>query len=788
MSDWDEIQRLAADLQRAQLTSSAQKLSERNCIEIVNKLVQTGILDIIYTSDGKEYITPKQLQREISDEVYMSGGRIGIPELSNILTIDYSQIEAQASGLVKSDSRLFMILGQLISADYLDRIAEDINDRLQLDGTIAIATLTKELNLPADFVFEQVSLRLGSIIEGFKDESDPKVIITSGFLSRNRARIRGVLTAITVPTSVSSIVTKFNFDGRLFLNLADQLIREGALKGTISGGKQLSKATYIPSSYAAAQNDWVDNFFTQNGYLEYDAVSRIGITDPETYIKRKFNNLTFLSTCCVGQQITDQIEASVEEALATGSFVEVQPLLPSILSQEDCNILLQKIITDHSSKKRVSSANGIILAETVVTCQGFLDRLIEPFKEKITEKATRVVNNGEYGKAIKDSVGGQDDKFDFSMTDQVDKKEERRKKAAGGSKGGGTQGREGKTKSTKKKAGGNKRGGRRDSFESDEEEFTSNKKSNAKTEKPVNEALLFMSVSDVEKSLKDISILQEACEDLFVAIALQIQPTLSKLYNESVSELYRSSLTASLQKKKKSHVEFQEKTIALIETIRLFEKGISSFDDNNDKTAFEKCLIKSLCSELVNGIFHQLASDHDINVDYSKELNSDQRVKLLGQIPKDISNHLVVIHKALNSNKVEEFIHSLEEHLGEACDVMMRKVDKKKDRQTQFHHRQTLMEQVESCQEPATILLIVSLVVFQLQTGNMLHASGKLVPIIVKYIYPGLEKPEQEVLDTYQNLIMKHFSASGGDRDDIQLQLENLSPAVKDVVLKKSKQ
>ena len=154
MSDWDEIQRLAADLQRAQLTSSAQKLSERNCIEIVNKLVQTGILDIIYTSDGKEYITPKQLQREISDEVYMSGGRIGIPELSNILTIDYSQIEAQASGLVKSDSRLFMILGQLISADYLDRIAEDINDRLQLDGTIAIATLTKELNLPADFVFE----------------------------------------------------------------------------------------------------------------------------------------------------------------------------------------------------------------------------------------------------------------------------------------------------------------------------------------------------------------------------------------------------------------------------------------------------------------------------------------------------------------------------------------------------------------------------------------------------------------------------------------------------------
>lgn len=61
---WDEIQKLAADLQRAQLGSSQQRLSERNCIEIVNKLVEMGLLaDIIYTSDGKEYITSKHLQR-----------------------------------------------------------------------------------------------------------------------------------------------------------------------------------------------------------------------------------------------------------------------------------------------------------------------------------------------------------------------------------------------------------------------------------------------------------------------------------------------------------------------------------------------------------------------------------------------------------------------------------------------------------------------------------------------------------------------------------------------------
>ena len=154
--------------------------------------------------------------------------------------------------------------------------------------------------------------------------------------------------------------------------------------------------------------------------------------------------------------------------------------------------------------------------------------------------------------------------------------------------GGGTQGREGKTKSTKKKGGGNKRGGRRESFDSDDEDdqFTGSKKNNlvAKAQKQqINDALIFMNVEEVEVALRNVSLLQEAHDELFEALALHIHPALSKLYNETVSELYRSSLTASLQKKRKSHVEFQEKTSALVESIRLFEKGISAFEDPSGK-------------------------------------------------------------------------------------------------------------------------------------------------------------------------------------------------------------
>ena len=40
----------------------------------------------------------------------------------------------------------------------------------------------------------------------------------------------------------------------------------GRLAGSLTGGRH-DKAMYIPDVYVKAQNDWVDNFYKQNGYL-----------------------------------------------------------------------------------------------------------------------------------------------------------------------------------------------------------------------------------------------------------------------------------------------------------------------------------------------------------------------------------------------------------------------------------------------------------------------------------------------------------------------------------------
>jgi len=812
MSGWDEIQRLAADLQRAQLSTGAVKLSERNCVEIVSKLVSLGLIDVIYTTDGKEYLTHQQLQKEISDEVYINGGRLELPELANILNVDFSQVEAQANQLVKNDSkRLFLVLGQLVNSHYLDRIAEEINDKLQLEGTVSISVITKDYNLPSDFVYEQVTSRLGSIIEGYADPNDPKVIVTPSYVARNKAKIRAVLRAVTVPTAINVICTRFQLESRLFFRLCDELILEGSAAGVLTGGRTGNKATYVPHVYARAQSQWVDAFFAQNGYLEYDALRRLGIADPQAYIRRKMtgqdDEVTYLSSCCVGRTIIDSLEANVEEALANGSYVDVLPFLPSVLSTQDTALLLQQFVTDGSSgkgssRKRNSSSSAgkmpIVLAETVVTCQAFIDRLVEPFKERLDDKAAKAVNSGEYGKATK--VGKAETK-DFAASGEavMDKKEERRKKAAGGAKaGGGTQGREGKTKSTKAKKGGKSGKKSQDQDWDSDNENEHKATSGGHNEEQVPEALKFMDAEEVVKALGDVSVLQDCPEEFVEALGTHLHPTLTKMYLGAAEELHRSTVSSSIQKKRKTHAEFQDKTLALYDNIRLFEKGLGNVKHMSlDKPAMEKYLVKSLCSDLVNGVFLHVASEAGVEATgadktANQDLNAEQRIKLLGQIPKETAEHLLPIHKALGAGSVPEVIASLEDHLHDACDVLIKKVDKKKDKQVMFAHRQSLLDQIQSCQEPSQLLLLACLVIFQFQTGQMIHASGKFVPGLVSQISEGMEEEEGQLLKKYQSLVVDKMHIKPDQEEElsqIQTQLEELTPKVREVALnaKKSK-
>lgn len=163
--------------------------------------------------------------------------------------------------------------------------------------------------------------------------------------------VRGALIAITKPTLISTVIShcgikeniffckslilkcifnkKFQFFSLIssdtFVALIDNLMELKQIPGVLTE-RCGSICTYIPQIYLKTQSEWVNNFYHQNGYLEYDALSRVGINDPKSFIAKSIqseDDLLYLQNCAVGQQLLDQIEATVEEVSASRSWTNI---------------------------------------------------------------------------------------------------------------------------------------------------------------------------------------------------------------------------------------------------------------------------------------------------------------------------------------------------------------------------------------------------------------------------------------------------------------------------------
>lgn len=438
---------------------------------------------MIFTNDGKEYITPDYLRKEVEDELYVHGGRVNLVELAQILNVDLSHVNGIAETLSKERVDVYFVLGQLLDENYLEKIATEINEKLSQDGEISVSDLTVQYDLPSEFLLKQVMEKyLGKVIRGRQDPSDSRIFFTPSYISRCKSKIRGGLVGLTRPTSVQHILQQIGVQERIFHSLLHELNPPGAVTS-----KQQS-AQFIPHVYTKNQSEWVESFYKQNGYLEYDSVSRLGVSDPKAFIKRQLANekLTFLKKCCVGNRIIDQIESALDECISSGTYLEASTILPSFMAEDDIEQLLDLVLTQDKQK-------ATMLFDTTIITTQYIDHLLRPVHELIEKNARSAVNNGAYQRYIAEKQLSTNRHLELDASDtKTDRKEERRRKAVGGKGGGGTQGRETKTKSTKKHYRGGDRGHQQS--DSDDEPVQSNK--NKETY-----AIELIKVDDIEKEL-----------------------------------------------------------------------------------------------------------------------------------------------------------------------------------------------------------------------------------------------------------------------------------------------
>ncbi|XP_003740408.1 E3 UFM1-protein ligase 1 [Galendromus occidentalis] len=747
-SSWEEVKLLAADFQRAQLTSSIQRLSDRNCIEIVKKLISLKLIDVVFTTSGKEYITPQHLQKEINDELIVAGGRIDLSTLATTLQVDISHIEKAVPDVLRSDKGTKLVLDQLITESYMDQLAEEVNEKLQQKGELSIAEIIEAYDMPTDSLRSSLLSRMGSIVKGQTD--DKEVIFTEAFVTMHRYRIRGILTAVTRPVQMSTLIKNYALPQRVVFNIVEQLISQKKLLGSLSG--QRERAIYSPEIYSRAQRDWVNDCFKQNGFLEYDALRRLGIVDPETYAKTilQGTKVLFLSSACVGERLLDQIEASVEEAHLTGSWVDVVTMLPSQLTSSDVQQVVSTVIGNHKSVKDSMH----IIADSIVASNALIESCLRTFEPLMVTKGEKDLQSG-VARAIftekepcpdegKRGRHGDDEDVETS------KKDERRKKAASGKSGGGTQGRETKTKATKKKYGKK----RANDSDSDEDE-TPRGKHTAQVSSNKKE-LVFMSRQEIVKHLVSLELLQDCPDELASGIGDFIERQLAAKYRQVVRSMFMSSMNASATSRRKTHSELQEKITVALGSISLYANGLDVFDGEL-KSQLSRYLLRSLCTDLVNSIVIYLASEQGTECE-SESLSTDARLKLINKLNSTPKEVLLKIHQNLNGGTIDDFLATMETVCGAGVLDMMIRSDRKRDRQTMTSHKMSLLQQLETSSDPALTLHIAVSILVQIQLQRMVHFSGKFVPQMIAFLRGKIEKEVFEKLVEFQNMVMKSMS------------------------------
>lgn len=532
MSDWDEIKRLAADFQRTQTTDTLQRISERNCIDIIKKLTDLNLIELIYTCDGKEFLTPAHLLKEIEDEIYVNGGRMHLHDLAANLNVDYQHVENKAKELARNKPDEYsVILGQVIHSAYKTTLGRQISDCMLSVGQLSIAEFAKSLDLPSEFLLSIVKELLPKVMDDYVVGQDERTYYTTDMMDKYKSVIAGTLSAIIKPTSIASLMKRLDIQERIFLPIVDSLIKEGRIDASIEN------RLFIPTIYARNQNERVDEFYSSNSYIGYDLLARWDIKQPKAFLKKRYPDGIQLKTCMISPELFSQIESLVEDTLTSNGWIDISngSYIPTAIEPEDIEQLLQDIM----KKNKQLQSSCVIINKTFVCSLGFIatskksfsnlmntkieedlkqGKLINYFlggrtkqeKPSVDEKNKDAINETKADEASQEDLSKSTSKSedqrdaprepeavgeesqpsgrankkdkkekrlkaaDFDESDETDE-EQGTKKSKGRKSGGGTQGREIKQKSVKKKYLAGKKGNQKSNDMSDDETKVSSK-------------------------------------------------------------------------------------------------------------------------------------------------------------------------------------------------------------------------------------------------------------------------------------------------------------------------
>ncbi|XP_041993065.1 E3 UFM1-protein ligase 1 homolog [Salvia splendens] len=810
----EELLELQRQFEFAQQAKSSIRLSERNVVELVQKLQQLEIIDfeLLHTSSGKEYITQGQLRSEIVSEIN-NRGRVSLIDLADSIGVDLYHVEKQSQYVVSNDSSLMLINGEIVSSSYWDTVSEEINERLQECSQISLAEIAAQLQVGSELIVSVLETRIGTLIKGRLEGGQ---LYTPAYVARVNAMVRGAARGIAVPMNMSAWWSSLqallqDMDGfsgvavesSFFQSLFNSLVKGGEILGSLRAGVH-----WTPSVFATAQKECVDSFFSQNSFISYETLHKLGIPQPIQFLQSRYPEGKALDTVFVHNSLIEMLDASVDDAVECGSWIVSLTILPTSFTSQDASKVLSFCPT---VQRALKSGKAHILGESYILSDTFVKHLFDSIQkemENISLAEHTAVGPSDVSHLIKDARQGNDDSSNLTDQDEY-----------GNKNGIGKSGSEKGSKKKKGKAAGNVKAG---SAESGTELHESTKKKQKKGKanpgaqvsdpKPgakkdterLDQPSFLSEKSLIQKIMSMIPDLEEQGLDDPETVLAPLANYLRPMLLNSWMERRKAAFTENAQQMKQLHEDLQRMLDEAFLNIQLYEKALDLFEDDPPTAVLlHKHLLRTAATPIVDTLLVHLDKHEKLKNGLQLEgpqilepvvMSSADRIALAKGLPGSLSAKALELVETLEGKLVEAFISAARE-LIEESGLVLKKLDKKLERTLLHSYKKDLTSQVSAESDPVALLAkVVSLLYVQIH-GKALQAPGRAISVTVARLKDKLDDLAFKTLQNYQKaavtLLSLMSSATGNEEDctsDRILSqrelLEGLMPALKSLVTK----
>ncbi|KAF8397566.1 hypothetical protein HHK36_016486 [Tetracentron sinense] len=817
----DELLELQRQFEFAQLAKSSIRLSDRNVVELVQKLQELQIIDfeLLHTVSGKEYITPEQLRLEMVTEIKKSG-RVSVIDLSDIIGVDLYHVEKQAQRIVADDSGLMLIQGEIISESYWDTVAEEINERLQECSQIALAELAAQLHVSSELIVTVLEPRLETVVKGRLEGGQ---LYTPVYVTRVSAMVCGAARGITVPTNVSTVWSSLQqqlqeMDGAngvavessFFQSLFNGLVKEGEILGSLRAGVH-----WTPAVFAHAQKESVDSFFSQNSFINYEVLYKLAIPQPKQYLQSRYPEGIPLDTVFVHPSMIEMLEAAAEDAIEHGGWIDTLTVLPASFGCQDA----YKILSLCSSIQRgLKSTKALIFGESYVFSNAFVKDVFDRMeKEMETFNFSGPSGPGLYGDLhlVNEAKAGHDSGRFTELNE------------TGNESGGNKHVMEKGSKKKKGKSTGNTKTVAVESGPDNQESLPTKSKKNQRKSKDTASLQVSDAKLGAKKDMDNIKgeTLSIPSEEWIMQKILMLVPDfegqgldnpltflrplanhLRPLLLTSWKERRKALFTENAERMKRVLDNLQRKLDEAFLNMQLYEKALDLFeDDQSTSVILHRHLLRTTATSIVDmlllnlDIHNKLKNGIEIEESQNAESvsrSSGDRIALAKSLGGSLSVKALAVVEALEGKRVETFMTALGA-IAEESGLLLKKLDKKLERALLHSYRKDLTSQVSAETDPIAVLpKVVSLLYLQVH-NKALQAPGRAISVAVSRLKDKLEDSAHKVLMDYHTatvtLLALQAAATGDEQDCTSDRimskrefLKTLMPALKALVLSTS--